>query len=476
MLTVTGRTTAGLLDHLRSRVRGQVLARGDEGYDQARAAWNLNARHHPAAVLRAMDASDVRTAVRVAGAAGLGVGVLATGHGTGRPCIGGLLINTSAMRGVELNPAAGVARVAAGTVWDEVIGTAAPYGLATLPGSSTKVGVVGCTLGGGFGWLGRRYGLAAHSVTRAEVVTADGELVTASPNEHPELFWGLLGSGGNLGVVTALEFRLHRVQQVYGGNLYYPLERSRDVLTFFAELSESAPPELTSAVAFRRFPPLPSVPEPLRGRSLIAFRGCFCGNPAVGAALVDRARTALGRPTADTFTEMSAAALAVISMDPVDPLGALNHSELLSRLTPDAIDALVDLGGPDSGSPLVILEVRQLGGALSGPAGALSPLAHSNAGFSLNAIGITPTPEQAAAVRAHLHKVATTMRRHATGETYLNFLDLDGVTPERVRAAYSAQDWNELLRLKYAYDPSNLFRFNRNIQPTHAQPRNGAEQ
>ena len=357
-----------------------------------------------------------------------------------------------------------------------MVGPAAAYGLAGLPGSSTRIGVVGYTLGGGFGWLGRRYGLAAHSVTRAEVVTADGDLVTPAPEDHPDLFWGLLGSGGNLGIVTALEFGVHPVQQVYGGNLYYPLERARDILSFFAEWSQTVPSELTSAVTFRRFPPLPTVPEPLRGRSLVALRGCFCGDPDTGGAVLDRARAALGPTTADTFAAMPVAALAAISMDPVDPLGAASHSELLSRLTPEAIDALVELGGPDARSPLVMLEIRQLGGALSGPAHVLSPMAHTQAGFSLNAIGITPTPDQAAAVRAHLHRVATTMRRYATGETYLNFLDLDGATPQRVRAAYSALDWNELVRLKSAYDPTNLFRFNRNIPPQPAPHRNGAEQ
>ena len=181
--------------------------------------------------------------------------------------------------------------------------------------------MVGYTLGGGFGWLGRRYGLAVHSVLRAEVVTADGRLVAASPDEHPDLFWGITGGTGNLGIVTALEFALHPVRQVYGGNLFYPLERAADVLGFFAHWSRSAPPELTSAVTFRTFPPLPTVPEPLRGSKLVALRGCFCGDPADGQALIDQARAALGGAKIDTFADMPAAALATISMDPPDRLG-----------------------------------------------------------------------------------------------------------------------------------------------------------
>ena len=270
------RIDPSLLEGLRSRLRGEVVSPGDDGYDRARQAWNLSAEHRPALVVIAEDASDVRNAVRFARTSGLGVGVLATGHGTGQACNGGLLVNTSRMHGVRVDPSARVARVDAGAIWEDVVEDAATHGLVGLPGSSMTVGVVGYTLGGGFGWLGRRYGLAAHSITKAEVVTADGEFLTASPTEHPDLFWGLQGGTGNLGIVTSLEFSLHPLREVYGGNLYYPLERARDVLEFYAEWSRTAPYELTAATTFRVFPPLPSVPERLRGTTLVALRGCFC--------------------------------------------------------------------------------------------------------------------------------------------------------------------------------------------------------
>jgi len=196
---------------------------------------------------------------------------------------------------------------------------------------------------------------------------------------------------------------------------------------------------------------------------LVALRGCYCGDIADGRALIQQARAVLGPAAVDTFAVMPAAGLAAISMDPVDPLGAMSHSELLPTITPDVIDALVDLAGPESGSPLVMLEVRQLGGALPGPATALSPMAHTQAGFSVNAIGITPTPERAAAVEAHLARIEKRIGALATGDTYVNFLDLEGATEKRVRAAYSAADWRRLVGLKDRYDPSNLFRFNRNI-------------
>jgi FAD/FMN-containing dehydrogenase len=436
---------------------------GDAGYDEGRAAWNRNAHQTPAVVVMAENTLDVRSAVRLARDEGRGVGVLATGHGTGVPSDGGVLVNTSRMRAAAVDPAARTARVAAGARWSDIIPTAAAHGLAGLPGSSSGVGVVGFTMGGGFGWLGRRYGLAAGSVRSAEVVTADGTLVRADAHENADLFWGLQGGGGNFGIVTALEFALHPVARVYAGNLFYPVERARDVLAFWADWTGTLPDAMTSAVAFRRFPPLPTIPEVFRGRLFIALRGCWCGpDLEEGVRLVAAARAALGPPVVDTWQGMPAAGLDAVSMDPVDPIGAHQHSELLRGLSTPTIDTLVDLG---TDGPLIMLELRQLGGALTRPAPALSPLAHSDAPFSMNAIGVTPTPEAVPVIRGYLARVAETMRPHATGATFLNFLDLDGATPERVRAAYSPDDWARLRALKARRDPENVFRFNRNIPP-----------
>ena len=266
---------------------------------RARQAWNLKAEHRPALVVLAEDASDIRNAVRFAQTSGLGVGVLATGHGTGQPCNGGLLINTSRMRGVRVDPSARVARVEAGAIWEDVVEAAATHGLVGLPGSSMTVGVVGYTLGGGFGWLGRRYGLAAHSITKAEVVTADGEFVTASPNEHPDLFWGLQGGTGNLGIVTSLEFSLHPLREVYGGNLYYPLERARDVLEFYRRMEPHGPLRTDRGNDLPHFSAVAVGPR----AGCAAGRWSLCaaasaGDPAAGEDLIDQARAALGSPVA----------------------------------------------------------------------------------------------------------------------------------------------------------------------------------
>ncbi len=455
---------AAAVKQLRRALRGALLLPGAEGYDQARAAWNLNARHRPAMVVMAEDANDVRAAVRAARDEGLGVGVMATGHGTGAPCDGGVLINTSRMRGVHVDPQARTARVEAGAKWADVVPEAAVHRLAALLGSSSQVGVVGYTMGGGFGWLGRRYGFAADSVTQAEVVTATGELVSTSTHENPDLFWGLRGGAGNFGIVTSLEFALYPVENVYGGNLYYPVDRAREVLELYADWSTTLPDEMMSAATFRKFPPLPHIPEPFRGQSFVAVRGCYSGDDLeAGQRLTKPVREALGKPAIDTFAVMPAPATDTISLDPVDPIGAHQHSELLRDLTPETIETLVALGAD---SPLVMLELRQLGGALSRPSDTdLSPMGHSDARFTLNAIGVTPTPESAQVVRSYLAQLADTVRPHATGGTYVNFLELDGVTPQRVQAAYSPADWKRLVELKDRYDPHNLFRFNRNIPP-----------
>ena len=443
-----------------------MLRPGDDGYDAARSAWNLNAIQHPAVIVMAESAADVQGAVRLARAEDLGIGVMATGHGVSVPADGGLLINTSRMTGTDIDPAARSARVQAGTKWIDVISAAATHGFATLPGSSPHVGVVGYTMGGGFGWLGRKYGFAADHVTAAEVVTADGDLVTASAQENADLLWGLKGGAGNFGIVTTLEFGLLPVDNVYAGNLYYPVGRAREVLECYADWTKALPDEMAAAVSFRNFPPFPTVPEDLRGESLITVRACYCGaDLGEGERLIGYVRDALGEPEIDTYAVMPAAKLDMISMDPVEPVGSLNHAALLDDLSKDTIDALVELG---SDSTLLILEMRHLRGALSTTSSALSPIGHSDARFTMNAIGASMTPEMAADVRSYLAQVAETIRPHTTGGMYVNFLDVNNMSPERMRAAYTADDWDRLVELKTRFDPDNLFRFNRNIPPTPA--------
>ena len=256
LMTITkSEISATWLARLRAAVRGAVLTTADPGYAAAVRSWNLNATQHPAVAVVPVDADDVRTAVRWAADVGLGVGVQATGHGTGQPCDGGLLLNTSLLQQRQIDPDRLRARVGAGVLWRDLVSSAAVYGLAGLPGSSTTVGVVGSSLGGGFGWLGRRFGLAAHSVRTADLVTADGRLRTISRERHGDLFWAVPGGLSSLGVVTRLELALQPVPTVYAGNLYHRHERLPELLQFFAAWSHAVPDELTAAITVRRFPP-----------------------------------------------------------------------------------------------------------------------------------------------------------------------------------------------------------------------------
>jgi hypothetical protein len=454
------------LEELRAGLRGAAYVPEDEGYNEGRRGFNLNAHQEPALVVMSEGATDVVAAVRFARQQGLGVGVLATGHGVANPCDAGVLVNTSRMRGVSVDPASRSARVQPGALWSDVIPEAQKHGLVGLAGSSSGVGVVGYTLGGGYGWLGRKYGFAAESVREAEVVTADGEQLKASAGENADLFWGLRGGGGNFGIVTSLDFALYPMETVYGGGIYYPVEKAPEVLDLYSRWVSDLPDEMTSSVTFLNFPPLPALPEALRGKSVISVRACYCGNPPEAGEGLMRPWRELGEPIMDAFRTMPCSEMDSISMDPTDPVGAYGHVELLRDLSPDTIATLVEVAGANSDTPLTSLELRELGGALACTPSDLSPIGRVDSEFIMNGIGMTPTPEAAKKVQSYLAYVAESTRAHQTGATYADFLELDGATPERVKAAYSEEDWDRLVALKDRYDPENTFRFNRNVPPS----------
>lgn len=466
---MTKETTATINENaiaaLRSRVKGALLQPGEAQYKEASTAWNLQAQQRPALVLVAAGVEDIIAAVQFAGDTGMGVGVMATGHGVGMPCDGGLLINTSGLRGVQVDPGAQTAKVEAGALWKDVVPAAHAHGLAGLVGSAPHVGVIGYTLGGGFGYLGRKYGLNANSVIGADIVTADGKLVHVSADENAELFRGLKNSGGNFGIVVSLEFRLYPLTKVYGGAVFYPADNAREALSRFARWAADLPDEVTAAFTLMNYPPLPFLPEPLRGRSVVVIKGCYCGtDPEAGADMFRAVRTGPGPAIMDTFGTISVTEMDAICKDPVDPIATLQYGALLSDLSDEAIDVFVKQAGAVPGSLLFFVELRRLGGALQRDPGQVQFMGSRNARFLMNAMGATATPEMFAGVSEQLALITEATRPFQTGETFLNFVEVSP-TVERVRSAYTAEDWERLLALKKRYDPTNIFRFNRNIPP-----------
>src|ERR1700722_19116970 len=304
------------LETLRTATTGDVFAPGDHGYDEARRAGNLATDERPSVVVVGESPADVAHAVRYARSCGMRTAPQGPGHGSEplEPLQGAMLLRTVRMRGVRIDPAARTARAEAGALWQDVTVPAAQHGLAALAGSSPNVGVTGYTLGGGMGWLARRYGLAASSVTAAGIVTPDGRLRRADAGHEPDLFWAVRGGGGSVGVVTALQMRLYPVRELYAGALFFPIQRTAEVLHAWRAWTGTVPDEVTSLGRILRLPPLPEVPEPLRGRAFALVEAAYLGDAGTGAALIQPLRR-LG-PELDTFATIPAAALAQLHMDP----------------------------------------------------------------------------------------------------------------------------------------------------------------
>ena len=412
----------------------------------------------------AADTTDVIAAVHFAREQQLPIGVKATGHGFGYAWPGGLMINTERMQGVRIDPIMHTARVAAGVRWRDVIAAAAPYGLAPLSGSTGEVGVVGYSLSGGFGWLLRQYGAAVDSVLSAEIVTADGQLRHVSPQSEPDLFWALCGGGGNFGVVTALEFQLYPVSTVYGGALFFPIERATEVLNAYSAWVATVPETLTSTVVLLRIPPLPTVPEALRGKAVVTVRAAYCGQDDGGAALIDPLRS-LGGVLLDTFQLLPSHALDSIANDPVSPMPVRRTTALLTDFGSATIATLVELAGAQAEQPLMMVEVRHLGGAMAQVAPHAAAFSQRGAPFLLQTMDVIFNPALAALAEHKTQQAVAALQPHTTGGVMTGWLGSGDYGVERTRAGYTAENYARLRQLKQRYDPANVFRLNHNIPP-----------
>ena len=429
------------LPALRGRFTGAVhLPGGGPDYDEQRRSLNPAIDPRPAVVIEACRTADVRAAVATARELDLPLAVQATGHGTHVPADGGLLLKTSPLAAVLVDPARRIARVGPGARWGEVLTAAAPFGLAPLSGSAASVGVTGFTLGGGVGWLARKYGFAADSVLRAEVVTADGRTVTASREHNPELFWALRGGGANFGVVTALEFRLYPVARVYAGALYFPIEAAAETIAHYRDWVDTVPDELSTAILLREMPDSPEIPEPIRGRRVLTIKAMYAGAAAPAERLLQPLRSAAGPALVDDLRPIRYADAAMGGTP-------ARHLDLYRRL-PDAVLESLVAAYTKPGSTITNIEIRHWGGAMARPAADAGPVGHRSAPFSVIVDGHDP-------------ELVERLRPYGIGGSFLNFL----ADPTRTASAYTAADYRSLREVKAQYDPDNFFRVNHNIPP-----------
>jgi FAD/FMN-containing dehydrogenase len=445
---------------------GELLAPGDESYDEARKIWNGAIDRRPALIACCRSADDVVAALRLARERDLLVAVRGGGHGVAglAVCDDGLVIDLSAMRGVAVDPAARTARAQAGALWGDVDGATQEHGLATVGGIVTHTGIAGLTLGGGIGWLMRRYGATVDNLLGAEVVTADGEIVRASEDEHPDLLWGLRGGGGNFGVVTSFDYRLHAVgPTVLAGPIYYDLEDAPEVLRHYRDYIAEAPDELTTIVNLRHAPPLAFLPAEVHGRPVVAVVVCYAGALDRGDELLAPLRR-FGSPIVDAIAPRPYVELQELFNAAV-PHGWHYYwkSWELQPLEDVAIDALVEQAGRITNDRSYII-VFQLGGAVArvgehDTAYAQRDAAHN---VNINAAWLPDEPEPERHVEWARGCFAA-LEPFAGGRAYVNFLGDEGA--DRVRAAYGEEKYARLVELKRAYDPTNVFRLNQNIDP-----------
>jgi hypothetical protein len=432
------------------------LTTEDVNWDLERAAFNILVDQRPAGIALPRSAVEVSDLVRSAAADGKRVAAQRTGHNAAP--LGSLantvLLRTAGLGGVEVDADARTARVGAGTLWGDIMPRASELGLAALHGSSPNVGIAGYTLGGGVGFYHRRYGLACNRVTAIELVIAGGEQIRVDAANEPDLFWALRGGGGSFGVVTALEFDLLPLPEIFAGVLLFPAQEASQILQGWLEWSAGMPEEMTSVGRLMNFPPVPEVPDPMRGKSFAVLEAIYCGDPAHGEGLVAPLRE-LGNAVIDTMAIQPPAGIAELHMDPPAPVPYASESLLTHDLPAAAIDSLVEAVGPYSGSQLASVEVRQGGGALSRApqgAGALAALPGS---FITFAVGVVPAPEAMAPNRAWLGAFKASLEPYDAGR-YFNFVeesfDITQIFPPDVL--------ERLRQVKQRYDPENLFHSN----------------
>jgi len=449
----------------KSRLRGPVLGPGDAGYEDSRTVWNSMIDRRPALVARCLGTADVIECVRFARDNNLLLSMKGGGHNIAGLAVadGALMLDMSLMRGVWVDAKARVARAQAGCVLGDVDRETQLHGLASVLGFVSLTGITGLTLGGGIGYLTRRWGWTSDTVVGMDLVTADGKLVRASSEENDDLFWGLRGGGGNFGVVTGIDYELHPVgPEIVGGIVAWPASEAPRVLELYRTLAEETPPELTMVALMRPAPPAPWLPKERHGTPIVAILACHTGDPADGENAVSVLKS-FGTPIGDILTRRPYLQMQSL-LDATQPKGRRYYwkSEYLPRIEPDLVDRVMNHASKIR-SPHSAVILFQLGGALNRIGQEHSAAGNRDARYVLNIAGAWERPEDDEANIAWARDAWSDMRRHSTGGTYINFLTEDDGA-ERTEAALGGA-LDRLARIKSRWDPENVFRTNRNIKP-----------
>ncbi len=451
------------LAEFQASLRGALLRPGNDGYETHRRVWNGMIDRHPALIVRCAGVADVISAVQFARSHHLVVAVRGGGHNVAgnAVCDGGMVIDLSPMKGVRVDPAAGVVRAQAGVTWGELDRETQAFGLATTGGIVSTTGISGLTLGGGIGWLMRKYGLTCDNLLSVDVVTADGRSIVASANEHPDLFWGVRGGGGNFGIVTSFEYRLHPVHTITGGMVIYPAARFHDALRFYRAFCASAPDELTTLASLFTAPPEEFIPPSLHGTPVLGIVACHCGSPEEAERVLRPLHT-FGPPAVDLLGPMPYSVLQTM-VDTSYPAGQCYYwkSDYLTDFSDEAIETIIAYRDRSS-SPLSAVDIHQMGGAVARIDANATAFGHRDAPFLVNTVASWTNSQQGEEHIKWARSLSAELARYSTG-TYVNFLSNEGEAG--VKAAYDPTAYQRLVALKQTYDPTNLFQLNQNIVP-----------
>jgi FAD/FMN-containing dehydrogenase len=438
---------------LHETIRSRLTLPGDPGWDQARRTWNLSVDLRPAAIAEVASPQDVQEVVRLAARDGLRVAPLATGHGSEAlgPLDDAVLLKTAGLRGIVMRPEAGTMRIGAGVLAGEAAAAAGRHGLAPVLGLAPTVGVAGLVLGGGTGWLSRAHGLAANNVRAFEVVTAAGERVQVDADAQPDLFWALRGGGGRFAIVTAVELQVHPVGEVSAGMIAWPAEHAADVLDQFRGWTADAPESLGAVLRYLDMPPIDAVPQPLRGRRVVAVIAAHLGTEADGRRVVAPLRGSR-EAVLDTFGPVRPGDLVRVAGDPEDPIPATGAAFQVGELTSGLADALAELVAGGELAPLTTLELRLLGGAMARTAEGHGALARLDGAFSVFTGGAAPDAETAAAAQERMAVVRERLAPWTTPQALLSSA-APGTDPA---TAFDDATWVRLQRIRATFDPGRM--------------------